>query len=439
MNPVVNKTVTEIIDNEYKAYAMYVLENRAIPSYIDGFKPSHRKILYSMLNYYKGKKVKVAELGTSISQFNYHHGETSAMGAAITLTANWNNNMPIFRGHGNFGTRLIQEAAAPRYIFADLNPDFYKYFNDFDVCNKHIDLENPEPQQYLPTIPWILVNGIEGIAVGFACKFLSHSTKDIAKACTLAVKNKLKDSYVLPVTLPGFKGEIIQEDHNKIITRGIVERTKRNTWTITEVPWGYDREKFFNQLDKMLEQNKIVDFEDMCDESGFKFVVKMDTVTDAKCEKDPIEFFKLEKAFTENYTALDENGRIILFNNKLEIIRRFVDFRIAKVGERIAYDINKLSNDINWLTTKLSFVKDVVNKKINLLKFTRAELHETCMQKYNIEKDISTKLLSIPVFDMTTDMIAELEAKIEKLNNDKTTLIESDPTEIYLSMLKTIS
>ena len=439
MNSVVNKTVSEIIDNEYKAYALYVLEHRAIPSYIDGFKSVHRKILYSMLNYYKGKKVKVAELGTSISQFNYHHGETSAMGAAITLTSSWNNNMPIFRGHGNFGSRLIQEAAAPRYIFADLNPDFYKYFSDFEVCNKHSDVDNPEPQQYLPVIPWVLVNGVEGIAVGFACKFLSHSTKDIAKACTLAVKGKLKDDYVLPVTLPDFKGEIIQEEHNKIITRGIVERTKRNTWTITEVPWGYDREKFFNSLDKLLEQNKISDFEDMCDESGFKFVVKMDTSADAKCAENPIDFFKLEKAFTENYTALDEKGNIILFNNKLEIIRRFVQFRIDKVQDRINYDLTKLSTDILWLKTKYAFVKDVVGKKINLMNFTRSDLLEKCIEKYNIEKDIATRLLSIPVYDMTTDMITELEFKITKLEADQKTLQESTAKDVYLDMLKSIS
>lgn len=439
MNSVVNKTVSEIIDNEYKAYSIYCVENRAIPSYIDGMKPSARKILYSMLNYYKGKKVKVAELGTSISQFNYHHGETSAMGAAITLTSSWNNNMPVFRGHGNFGSRLIQEAAAPRYIFADLNPDFYKYFSDFEVCNKHSDPDNPEPQQYLPVIPWVLVNGVEGIAVGFACKFLSHSTKDIAKACTLAVKGKLKDDYVLPVTLPDFKGEIIQEEHNKIITRGIVERTKRNTWTITEVPWGYDREKFFNSLDKLLEQNKISDFEDMCDESGFKFVVKMDTSADAKCAENPIDFFKLEKAFTENYTALDEKGNIILFNNKLEIIRRFVQFRIDKVQDRIDYDLTKLSTDILWLKTKYAFVKDVVGKKINLMNFTRSDLLEKCIEKYNVEKDIATRLLSIPVYDMTTDMITELESKIMKLEADQKALQESNAKDVYLGMLKSIS
>lgn len=435
----VNKTVSSIIDEEYKAYAMYVLENRAIPSYIDGFKPSARKILYSMLNYYKGKKVKVAELGTSISQFNYHHGETSAMGAAVTLTASWNNNMPIFRGHGNFGSRLIQEAAAPRYIFADLNPDFYKYFTDFEVCNKHSDPDNPEPQQYLPVIPWVLVNGIEGIAVGFACKYLSHSPKDLAKACALAVKGKLKEDYTVPVTLPGFKGEIVQEETNKIVTRGIVERTKRNTWTITEVPWGYDREKFFNVLDKMLEDNKISDFEDMCDESGFKFVVKMDTATDAKCEKDPIEFFKLEKAFTENYTALDEAGGIILFDNKVQIIKRFVDFRIAKVQERIDFDVRKIEADILWHKTKLAFVKDVINKKLNLLNFTRADLLAKCIEKYKVEKDIATKLLSIAVYDMTTDMVAELENKIVKFENDLSALQSSNAKDVYLSMLKTIS
>lgn len=434
----VKKTVSSIIDNEYKSYAMYTISNRAIPSYVDGFKNVHRKILYSMLNYYKGKKVKVAELGTSISQFNYHHGETSAQGAVVTLSADWNNNMPIFRSHGNFGSRLIQEAAAPRYIYVDLNPNFHKYFNDFDVCNSHPDIDNPEPLQYLPVVPWVLVNGIEGIAVGFACKFLTHTPKDLAKACNLAIKNKLKDDYIIPVTLPGFKGNIIQVEHNKIITQGLVERTKRNTWTITEVPWGYDREKYFVVLTKLLDTNKITDFEDMCDESGFKFIIKMDTNADTLCEKDPIEFFKLEKPITENYTALDEKGSLVIFDNKLDIIRRFVDFRISKVDERLKNDVVKLNNSLDWLELKLKFIRRVVNKQINLLEYTRLSLISECMNTYNIDKEIASRLLSIPVYDMTIDVIDELSIKIEKTKDEINTISSLDAKTVYLDMLKAV-
>lgn len=433
------RTLTDVIDTEYKEYSMYVVENRAIPAYTDGFKNVHRKIVYAALNHFKNKKVKVAELGSSISSLAaYHHGETSAMGAAITLAADWNNNMPVLQGSGNFGSRLIQEAAAPRYIFAELSKDFYKYFTDFSVCTKHSDPENPEPQQYLPIIPWVLVNGIEGIAVGFACRYLPHSPKDIAKACIKAVNGKLKDDATIPVTLPGFKGEIIQETQIKIVTRGIVDRVKRNTWLISEVPWGFDREKFFLHLDKMVEQGKIQDFEDQCDDSGFKFTVKMDGKMDETCAKDPISYFKLERSFSENYTALDEEGKLIQFNTKAEIVNRFVDFRIKKVQERLEFDSKKLQDEINWLDAKANFINDIVNKKVNLVNHKKAELITLCTERYNVLQEVANRLVSIPVYDMTSDSYEDLINKIKEKKAEKENLDNSDPREVYLSMLKSI-
>ena len=434
----VTKNVSELIDNEYKEYAMYVLENRALPSYIDGLKPSGRKLLYSMLNYYKGKKTKIAELGTSISQFNYHHGESSAMGAAITLASDWNNNIPLFEGHGNFGSRLIPVSAAPRYIYASLSNDFEKYFCDHDVVDSNIDMDNPEPQQYLPVIPWSLVNGIEGIAVGFACKFLPHDPKEIAKACILAMNNKLKDDYVLSVKFPSFKGKVVQEEYNKVTTYGIIENTKRNTWEISELPIGYDREKYFNILDKMLSKNEINDFEDCCDENGFKFIVKLDKDAHVKCTEDPITYFKLSKSITENYNALDEKGKIIQFNNKNEIIQRFVKFRVEKVKAKIEFDINKLNTDISYHEVKLKFIESVISKKINLMKFRRADLIEHCMNSYNIEKDIAQKLSALPIYDMTSDMLETLKHKIEEMHKELNDLNAQVPSQTYINMLKKI-
>ena len=436
---IIIRSITDIIDTEYKQYAMYVLENRAIPSFCDGLKTVHRKILYSAINQYKGKKVKVAELGSSLPSYGYHHGEGSAMSAVVTLTADWNNNIPIFRGYGNFGTRLVQTSAAPRYIFCDLNPDFMKYFCDDVVCTSRNDHEHPEPMQYLPIIPWVLVNGIEGIAVGFACKFLPHATKDIAKACIKAVKGRLKESDIIPVTLPGFKGEIIQDSHNRIITKGIVSRVKRNTWSITEVPWGFDREKYFNILDKMIEQNKIQDFTDQCDDSGFNFLIKMDTKQDETCEKNPIEYFKLEKPITENYTALNENGKIIIFDNKIQIINKFVEFRIKKVQERIEYDIIKLRSKVNWYKLKQSFIIDVIKGVIDIKNITKANLIDFCIKKYDIETDEVTRLISTPIYDMTSDMVNDLTDKINKCQSEINILEISDPSEIYINMLKNVS
>lgn len=437
MNVASNKTVAQTIDSDYRHYAMYVLENRAIPCYIDGMKPVHRKLFYAMLNEHRGKKTKVSDLG-GISKLNYHHGESSAMGAAVTLTAEWNNNVPLFQGHGNFGSRLIQEAAAPRYIFASMNPEINKYFSDFEVCDKNSDEDSPEPQTYLPNIPWVLVNGVEGIAVGFACRYLPHSPVDIAKACQLAVKGKLKDDYVIPVTFPGFRGEVIQETPTKVVTRGIVTRVKRNTWQITEAPWGYDRDQMFNQLDKMMADNKIVDFDDDCNDTGFNFLVKLDSACDAKCQKDPIAYFKLEKAFTENYTALDETGKLRLFESKPEIIRAFVEYRVKKIGDKIQYDIKDVSSKLTWAMLKLNLISDVLERKIDLLTMKRADLIAYTIDEYAASEENAAKLTQIPIVDMTTDKLADLRLEIAKLGAALEDLRQLVPTDVYIARLSAI-
>ena len=432
-----NATIKEVIGTAYKSFSMYVLENRAIPCYIDGMKSVHRKLFYAMLNEHRGKKTKVSDLG-GISKFNYHHGESSAMGAAVTLTAEWNNNVPLFQGHGNFGSRLIQEAAAPRYIFASVNPEINKYFSDFEVCDKNSDEDSPEPQTYLPNIPWVLVNGVEGIAVGFACRYLPHSPVDIAKACQLAIKGKLKDDYVIPVTFPGFRGEVIQETPTKVVTRGIVTRVKRNTWQITEAPWGYDRDQMFNQLDKMMADNKIVDFDDDCNDTGFNFLVKLDSACDAKCQKDPIAYFKLEKAFTENYTALDETGKLRLFESKPEIIRAFVEYRVKKIGDKIQYDIKDVSAKLTWAMLKLNLISDVLDRKIDLLAMKRADLIAYTVDEYAASEENATKLTQIPIVDMTSDKLADLRLEIAKLGAALEDLRRLDPTDVYTARLSAI-
>lgn len=433
------QSITETIDDAYKSYAMYVLENRAIPSYIDGFKPVHRKLFYTMINDHKNKKVKCSD-ASGISKYGYHHGEASAAGALITLSAAWNNNVPLFSGHGNFGSRLIQDAAAPRYIFVSNNPEAGKYFKDFEVCDESTDDDSPEPRTYLPTVPWVLVNGIEGIAVGFACRFLPHHPADLVKACRLAMQGRLKDDHHIPVTFPGFKGKVIQESPTKVVTEGLVIREKRNTWRITEAPWGYDRETLFNQLTKLIDDGKIQDFEDECDESGFNFSIKMDSASDAKCSKDPIGYFKLTRSFVENYTTLDENGKLRVFDSKVELIRAFVDYRLKKVGDKLDFEIGALTEKMRVLENKLNFVDNVINKRVDIAKHTRASLTALLTSSYKVTDPLVSpneinRLIEIPMVDMTLDKIESMKADLadleRKLAEVKLTTIEGR----YLKLL----
>lgn len=410
----IKKTVTQVIDNEYLSYAMYTLESRAIPSVIDGMKPVLRKLLYAMINEYGGKKTKLADLG-SISKYNYHHGEASAQAAAVGMAADWSNNAPIFTGYGNFGSRLIQEAAAPRYIYAALSENYKKYFSDEEVCPKSNDPENPEPAHYLPIIPWILVNGIQGISVGFKTDILPRSTKDIVKSVKAYLKSPqtfLDANKPIPPTFPRFSGNVIQISQNQWKTQGQIAYIGKNYFEITELPVGYDRESYVNVLNDLVDKDLIKDYDDNCSKSGFGFKVKVSLAQKDVIEKDPLKYFKLEKTHTEILTTMGIDGKLKIFDSVAQLIGYFCDYRLLKFEHKITYDINKLSEEMVRKTHKKQFLQAVVSGKINLAKSTKENLLEY-ISKNVTDADYGKSFIRIPLYECTAEAIDILDASIE--------------------------
>jgi len=159
--------ISKVAANEWKSFAMYTVESRAIPNMIDGLKPVQRFYLYSSILNSKKEFKKVSAVSGIISDYGYNHGESSAAGAGQLMAATWNNNICLIEGRGSFGTRLVQEAGAARYVYTRLSDNFNKYMKDIDLSPVHEDPEHEPPAFYLPIIPMVLVNGTKGIATGF--------------------------------------------------------------------------------------------------------------------------------------------------------------------------------------------------------------------------------------------------------------------------------
>lgn len=431
-------SVSEVIDTDYKRYAMYVLENRAIPSVIDGFKPVQRKLFYAMQKE-TSKKVKAAELGGKLSSYGYLHGETSAQTAVVSMAQAWANNIPEFLGHGNFGTRLIQEAAAPRYIYLSQNPTISKIFIDSDVMKSNDDPDHPEPHHYLPIIPWVLVNGVKGIAVGFAVSILPRSPKDLIDACQEYLKSGTISNQLLP-TFPDFKGSVLRIEDSKYQTTGIVEKGNRNSYVITELPWGYDREAYFNILVDLVESKKISSFEDHCDKSGFKFIVKLDPEQRDAAEKDILKYFKLVKIHSENYTTLDEHGKLKVFNHVHDIISYFCDYRLKKKKEQLDVDIAALVEDIDFVKAKIKFIRTILSedmmgkiavmKKKDFMAFT---------QKVVLKEEYVDYMIKIPVYSIRHEEADALEKQMKKKEKDLSDLRAMKPADVMAINLKAVS
>jgi len=413
---ITNKTITEIVDTDLLDYSMYVLQNRAIPSAIDGLKNSARKLVYSMLTEYPTKRVKCAELAASIAKYGFHHGEASAEGAIVTLTADWNNNCPVFEGYGNFGSRLIPESAAARYIFCSLSPEFKKIFIDNEVTQSSNDEESPEPIHYLPIIPWVICNGVSGLAVGFACNILPHSIKDITKATKDYLKNPKKfldANEPIPPTFPHFNGIIQKESETSWSTLGIVEYVGKYTYKISELPVGYSRESYITALNTMVDKDLIKDYEDSCSDQGFSFSIKTTGAQKESIDKDPIKYFKLQKFHTENLTTLGIDGKLKIFKSVAELIAYFCDYRLTKFQDKINYDVKKIETELQYLIDKKKFISEVIKETFNFKKMTKCDLLDFVFEHVT-GLDHGKTFIRIPLYECTIDEISKLDSLINE-------------------------
>jgi len=430
------RSISDIIDADYKEFAMYTLEQRAIPSVIDGFKPVQRKLLCSMLQE-GGKKVKVAELGGSLAKFSYHHGESSAMAAAIGLAADWSNNAPLFQGHGSFGSRMIQEAAAPRYIYASLSDNYKKFFCDVEVAPPSKDAENPEPSHYLPIIPWVLVNEISGISVGFKSSILPRAVSDVVSATKKCLKNPSKflaeNELILP-TFPQFSGNVVSIGNNQYKTVGKIFATGRSTYSITELPIGYDREGYINVLNSLIDSDKIKDYEDNCSSNGFGFTIKVSAAQKIEIDKSPFTYFKLEKTHTEILTTIGYDGKLKIFQSVAELIHYFVQYRLEMVGKKLEYDIRQLEAKIQFNEDKAKFIQAILNQEVDLRSTTKAQLM-TFIEGSITTQEHGKRFLAIPLYDCTKDAVQSLLDALDGMYVELGILKDSSPKDLFANKL----
>ena len=234
-----SKTISEFLSNEYKDFALYTIENRAIPSVIDGFKPSQRKVIYVCNNKWKTgkeKSMKIFQLGGLVAaEAYYHHGSSSLESTIITMAQEFKNSLPLLEEHGQFGSLRSPVAGAARYIGTKLSDNFKLLYKDFELIEyKEEEGVSIEPHYFLPILPAVLLNGSSGIAVGFATNILNRNPIDVIKACKNVINGR-KVTLLKPYN-KFFKGDYIQDTENnkKWYIRGKFNRKNTTTVEITE-------------------------------------------------------------------------------------------------------------------------------------------------------------------------------------------------------------
>ena len=267
----------------YLEYALSVVKGRALPDVCDGLKPVQRRILYSMSRMGLGfggaggnsgaKPVKSARVvGDVLGRF-HPHGDQSAYDALVRMAQDFSQRYPLVDGQGNFGSRDGDGAAAMRYTEARLAKITSLLMNEIDEgtvdFTPNYDGSTEEPRQLPARLPFALLNGASGIAVGLATEIPSHNLREVANACVALIKSpKLSEEELLAI-IPGPDypggGQIISPAADiaeayrsgrgslKVRARWKIEELARGQWqlVVTELPPGVSTQKVLEEIEEL--------------------------------------------------------------------------------------------------------------------------------------------------------------------------------------------
>ena len=432
--------ISKVALNEWKSFAMYTVESRAIPNMIDGLKPVQRFYLYSSLINSKKDFKKVSAVSGIISDYGYNHGEASAAGAGQLMAATWNNNICLVEGRGSFGTRLVQEAGAARYVYTRLHDNFGKYVKDLDLSPVHDDPEHEPPAFYLPAIPLVLINGTKGIATGFATNILPHCPASVTEACVEYLETK-EIKQPINLKFPEFNGTIEQnkEDPKKYISCGTYSKKSKTQLLISEVPYGFDRESYVKVLDNLEDEGDIVSYDDLCDKQGFKFEVKLKQNISAKWTRSKIiGKFKLAKPFAQNLTVIDYEGKLREYDDARQLIKDFCDYRLGILKQRIDARKAEYEEEVRWLNVKMEFVQANVDGRIVFKDNSKAQVIKQIMQETSGTGGDTNRLLALSILNLTKEEIVKLKKQIAESKRTLNFWKKTSPQEQFITDLENI-
>jgi DNA topoisomerase II len=436
-----SKTISEFLSQEYKDFSLYTIESRAIPSVIDGFKPTHRKIIFISNGIWKTgseKPLKVFQLaGKVASDAFYHHGNTSLESSIITMAQSFKNNLPLLEEIGQFGSLRSPEPAAARYIGTKLNKNFRLLYKDFELLTyKEEEGESIEPHFFLPIVPTVLINGSSGIAVGFSSNILNRNPLDIINACESILKGK-KLVDIKPFNT-FFTGDYVRdiENHKKWYIRGRLKIANTTSVKVTELPPSMTFEKYENILDALVDNKAIVSYEDNCKDS-IDYTIKFTRESLSQYTEDKlIKLLKLEETETEIFTTLDETGKLKIFERDSDIINYFVNFRLDYYHKRKTHLMDKLKSELKLLSNKGRFIKAILDGKIEVKNTPKAEIISN-IENLGLDKmdDSYDYLLRMAIWSLTKEMFEKLKEDYKTKKSELEELEKIDPKDMYVQDL----
>ena len=438
---IIKINIEEEMKSSYIDYSMSVIVARALPDARDGLKPVHRRILYGMMkagnvstkSYRKSAKTVGDVLG------NYHpHGDSSVYGALVRMAQPWALRYPLVDGQGNFGSIDGDSPAAMRYTEArlmkigeDMMQDIDKETVDYQPTYDDTDVE----PTVLPTrIPYLLVNGASGIAVGMATNMPTHNLSEVIDACVAYVDNNDIDldglmQYIKAPDFPtggyiyGISGvrEAYETGRGRVIMRAKTEIETHPTHDkiiVNEIPYNVNKRELIEHIASLVSEKKIEGISYVNDESdreGMRIVI--DVKRDANAGVVLNKLFKmtaLQSSFSVNNIAL-VGGRPKCLTLK-DMIKCFVDHRHEVVIRRTQYELRKAKERAHILEG-LIIASDNIDEVVRIIRAAKTpnEAIQNLMNRFELSDIQARAIVEMRLRQLTGLMQDQLHAEYEEL------------------------
>lgn len=434
---VVEQHITDTLEVNYMPYAMSVIMSRAIPE-IDGFKPSHRKLLYTMykMGLLQGGTIKSANIVGRTMQLN-PHGDAAIYETMIRL-ARGNESLlhPYVESKGNFGKSYSKnmQYAASRYTEAKLAPISAELFRDIDKDTvdfvPNYDNTMTEPTLLPVTFPSVLVNANMGIAVGMASNICSFNLKEICDTTVALIKDPdadITETLKAPDFIGG--GQILYDEDkmNEIFRTGrgsfkirakYSYDKKNNCIDIYEIPATTTTEAIIDKIVELAKGGKakeISDIRDETDKKGLKITIDLKRGTDAdKLMKKLYKMTPLEDSFGCNFNVLIAGTPRVL--GVRELLLEWIAFRTECVNRRVFFDLFKAKDRLHLLEGLQKILLDI-DKAIKIIRSTdeESEVVPNLMIGFGIDKIQADYVAEIKLRHLNREYILKKTEDIEKL------------------------
>ena len=484
-------SLAQYAERAYLEYALSVVKGRALPDVCDGNKPVQRRILYSMHRMglsFSGsggapKPVKSARVvGDVLGKF-HPHSDTAAYDALVRMAQNFSQRYPLVDGQGNFGSRDGDGAAAMRYTEARLAPIARLLLDELDEGTvdfvPNYDGSTDEPMLLPARLPFVLLNGASGIAVGLATECPSHNLREVAAAAVALLRNdKLGDDELFAL-LPGPDypggGQIISGDDDiraayavgrgslKVRARWKTEDLARGQWqmVVTELPPYTSAQKVLEEIEELtnpkikagkkaltqeqmqLKQTVLAVLDTVRDESGkdapvrLVFEPKTRTIEPAELAATLLAHTSLETSAPINLTMVGRDGKPSQKGVR-QVLLEWVAFRQATVQRRSQHRLQKVLDRIHILEGRQLVLLNI-DEVIRIIRKSD-EPKPALISKFKLSSAQADDILDLRLRQLARLEAIKIEQELKELREDQSKLqdILASPAALKRTVIKEI-